>query len=87
MGPVLAFERLWRELGLAEVIGRVGSDRQFSFDPKRALFLAVPHRMMDPGSHRAAEKRKRDVPIEGSGPIELHQLYGAIGWLGSRRRR
>jgi len=82
IGPGLVFQRLWAELGIAEVIRSVAGRRKFGFDVERAVFLTVLHRLMEPGSDRAAEKWKRDVRIEGSESIELHQLYRAMGWLG-----
>ena len=82
IGPALVFGRLWRELGIAEVIRTVCADRRFGFELERAVFLTVLHRLMDPGSDRAAEKWKRDFRIEGAEDIELHQLYRAMGWLG-----
>jgi transposase len=82
IGPALVFGRLWRELGIAEVINQVLADRRFEFDVERAVFLTVLHRLMDPGSDRAAEKWKHDFRIPGAQAIELHQLYRAMGWLG-----
>jgi hypothetical protein len=82
IGPTLVFERLWRELGIAETIQDVLADRRFGFQVERAIFLTVLHRLMDPGSDRAAEKWKQDFRIEGAEEIELHQLYRAMGWLG-----
>ena len=82
IGPELVFQRLWQELGIAEVIKKVLSDRRFAFNVERAVFLTVLHRLMDPGSDRAAEKWKQDFRIEGAEGIELHQLYRAMGWLG-----
>lgn len=82
IGPALVFGRLWQELGIAEVIGTVLAHRHFGFDVERAIFLTVLHRLMDPGSDRAAEKWKQDFGIDGAEEIELHQLYRAMGWLG-----
>jgi hypothetical protein len=82
IGSALVFERLWRELGIAEVIRSVASKRKFGFEVERAVFLTVLHRLMDPGSDRAAEKWKQDFRIEGTEDIELHQLYRTMGWLG-----
>jgi len=82
IGPALVFERLWRELGIAEVIRSVASNRKFGFEVERAVSLTVLHRLMDPGSDRAAEKWKQDFRIEGTDDIELHQLYRTMGWLG-----
>ena len=82
IGPALVFQRLWQQLGIGEVIKKVLADRRFSFDVERAVFLTVLHRLMDPGSDRAAEKWKPDFQINGTEEIELHQLYRAMGWLG-----
>jgi transposase len=87
IGPALVFERLWRELGIGEVIRQVLSDRRFEFDVERAVFLTVLHRLFDPGSDRAAEKWKQDFAIEGAETIELHHLYRAMGWLGEEVTR
>jgi hypothetical protein len=82
IGPALVFGRLWAELGIAEVIRQVLADRHFGFELERAVFLTVLHRLMDPGSDRAAEKWKQDFRIPGAESLELHQLYRAMGWLG-----
>jgi hypothetical protein len=82
IGPSLVFGRLWQQLGIAEVMGKVLAHRHFGFDVERAVFLTVLHRLMDPGSDRAAEKWKQDFRIQGAEDIELHQLYRAMGWLG-----
>jgi hypothetical protein len=82
IGPALVFGRLWAELGIAEVIRSVAGVRKFGFEVERAVFLTVLHRLMDPGSDRAAEKWKQDFRIQGAEEIELHQLYRAMGWLG-----
>jgi hypothetical protein len=82
IGPALVFERLWRELGIGEVIGKVLSGRRYEIDIERAVFLTVLHRLFDPGSDRAAERWKEDYRISGSEEIELHHLYRAMGWLG-----
>ena len=40
------------------------------------------HRLVAPGSDRAAEKWKDHYAIEGVGDLDLHQLYRAMAWLG-----
>ena len=82
IGPALVFGRLWQQLGIAEVISKVLAHRHFGFDVERAVFLTVLHRLMDPGSDRAAEKWKQDFLMVAAQDIELHQLYRAMGWLG-----
>jgi len=82
IGPALVFERLWKELGIGDVIKEVGSGREYQFDLERAIFLTVLHRLFSPGSDRAAEKWKQDFSVPGTEDIELHQLYRAMAWLG-----
>ncbi len=82
IGPALVFERLWQRLGIDAVIKALGAEGRKHFPLERAIFLTVVHRLMEPGSDRAAERWKEDLQIRGTDPIELHQLYRAMGWLG-----
>jgi transposase len=82
IGPPLIFERLWRECGIRPVLADLLRDRQFEFPVERAVFLTVLHRLMAPGSDRAAEKWKQDYSIAGVDALALHQLYRAMAWLG-----
>jgi len=84
IGPALVFERLWHQLGIDEVIRRQLSESRCRFSLERAIFLTVLHRLIDPGSDRAAERWKEDFQIKGSEGIELHHLYRAMGWLGEQ---
>ena len=65
IGPALVFERLWHQLGIDEVIRRQLSERRCRFSLERAIFLTVLHRLIDPGSDRAAERWKEDFQIKG----------------------
>jgi transposase len=57
--------------------------RRFKFDIEAAIFLTVLHRLMDPGSDRAAEKWRLDYSLpSGVMDLDLHQLYRAMAWLG-----
>ena len=82
IGPVLVFERLWRDSGCQAVIRRLLAGRRFEFDVERAVFLTVLHRLFAPGSDRAADKWKADYPIDGADDLQLHHLYRAMAWLG-----
>jgi len=83
IGPALIFERLWRELGMDQVLKELVRSRKFEFAVERAVFLTVLHRLFDSGSDRRAEKWKAIYAIEGTEDIELHQLYRAMAYLGS----
>jgi transposase len=82
IGPVLVFERLWLETGCQRVVQQLLEARRFEFDVERAVFLTVLHRLLNPGSDRAADKWKADYPIEGGDALQLHHLYRAMAWLG-----
>jgi transposase len=82
IGPPLLFERLWRESCCRPVIEDLLADRKFEFPVERAIFLTVLHRIMDPGSDRAAEKWRAAYAIGGMDEIDLHHLYRAMAWLG-----
>ena len=82
VGPGLIFERLWRECGLQEVLQRELIGRRFDFPVERAIFLTVLHRLMAPGSDRAAERWKRDYTVDGTDALGLQHLYRTMAWLG-----
>ena len=80
IGPALIFERLWRELGVGDVIRELSQGRKFGFELERAIFLTVLHRLFDPGSDRAAEKWKDVHAIDGAEALALQHLYRAMAW-------
>jgi hypothetical protein len=82
IGPPLLFERLWRDSFCRSVIEDLVAERKFEFPVERAVFLTVLHRIMEPGSDRAAEKWRSAYSIGGMDAIERHHLYRAMAWLG-----
>jgi transposase len=81
-GAPLVFEKLWRDTGCQSVIEELLRRRRFEFAVERAIFLTVLHRLLAPGSDRAAERWKDDYVLDGVDELELHQLYRTMGWLG-----
>jgi len=79
---VLVFERLWRSSGCQAVVAELLGERRFEFAVERAIFLTVLHRLLAPGSDRAADKWKADYPVAGVDALQLHHLYRAMAWLG-----
>jgi transposase len=84
IGPVLIFERLWKELGIQKVIKDLLSERKFEFDVERCIFLTVLHRLFVSGSDRSCDKWRRDYVIEGIEDLSLHHLYRAMTFLGEQ---
>jgi hypothetical protein len=82
IGPPLVFERLWAELGLPKILGRLLAERKFAFHVERAIFLTVLHRLFAAGSDRAAEVWQQRYAIGGAAGLQLHHLYRAMAWLG-----
>jgi Transposase DDE domain len=82
IGSPLVFERLWRDTGCQQAIRQLLQGRRFEFDVERAIFLTVLHRLVHPGSDRAADKWKVDYTIDGADTLQLHHLYRAMAWLG-----
>ena len=82
IGPPLGFERLWRALGLPEILAGLLEDRQFQFAVERAVFVTVLHRLFDPGSDRAADVWHPGYAIPGAASLQLHHFYRARAWLG-----
>ena len=82
IGPALIFQRLWQGCSIDRVLTALLVDRRFEFSVERAIFLTVLHRLLAPGSDRAAQKWKDDYAIEGVADLDLHHLYRAMAWLG-----
>jgi hypothetical protein len=82
LGPALVFERLWRDTGCQAVVHQLLHDRRFEFPVERAVFLAVLHRLCDPGSDRAALSWKDGHVVAGAEDLQLQHLYRAMAWLG-----
>ena len=82
VGPALIFERLWQACGIRDVLLRELAKRRFDCAVERAIFLTVLHRLIAPGSDRAAERWKQDQAIDGAQPLQLQHLYRAMSWLG-----
>ena len=87
IGPALVFQRLWQLTGCEHVIQQLLKGRHFEFAIERAIFLTVLHRLLDPGSDRAADKWKESYQIDGCEDLQLHHLYRAMGWLGDELPR
>jgi Transposase DDE domain len=83
IGPGLIFERLWEECGMQAVLREQLATRRFNVDVERAVFLTVLHRLVAPGSDRAAERWKQDYALPGTESLHLHHLYRAMRWLGA----
>lgn len=82
IGPALIFERLWKELGLPDILQALLADRKFEFDVERAVFLTVLHRLFVSGSDRSCDQWRRDYAINGMDSVALHHTYRAMAFLG-----
>jgi transposase len=83
IGPVLLMQKLWNELGIAQVIRQLTRERRFGFDIERVIFTAVLQRLFCPGSDRFGERWMRQYDITGVENIDLHHFYRAMAWLGA----
>jgi transposase len=82
IGPALIFQRLWKELGVGDILRRLLAERKFEFDVERAVFLTTLHRLFVSGSDRFCQRWHRDYRIEGVESLCLHHLYRAMAFLG-----
>src|ERR687893_698723 len=82
LAALLAFGRLWDELGCQAVLETMLAGRGFGFAVERAVFTTVLHRLIVSGSDRACEKWMADYDIPGTDGLGLHHFYRAMAWLG-----
>jgi transposase len=83
-GAPLVFTKLWQQTGCQAVLQELLRGRRVEFAVERAVFLTVLHRLLAPGSDRAAARWKTDYVLEGVDGLELHHLYRAMAWLGQQ---
>jgi hypothetical protein len=82
VGPALIFERRWQETGCQAGVQRRLARRQFGFAVERAVFLTVLHRLLAPGSDRAAERWRGLYRLPGTETLQLHPVYRAMAGRG-----
>ena len=83
IGPVLVFERLWKDSGLHSVINQLLEGRKYGFDVEKAIFVTVLHRLFISGSDRSCEHWMKGYRIDDSEKLSLHHFYRAMAFLGS----
>ncbi len=81
-GPVVVFEKLWKQLGMPQIIDSLLDGRRFEMPVERAIFVTVLHRLFAPGSDRSADYWCRRYAIDGVEGLELHHFYRTMAWLG-----
>ena len=84
LGPALVFEPLWRLTGCRDALRSALASRRFHFDVERAVFLAVLHRLIAPGSDRQAVRWMTDQAVDGADSLDLQHFYRAMAWLGEQ---
>lgn len=84
IGPVLIFERMWKNLGIGDAITQQAKGRKFGFDVERAVFVSVLHRLLRSGSDLDCCTWMERYEVQGAEGIELQHLYRAMGFLGER---
>lgn len=81
-GPNKIFQKLWKSTGIQASLHHLLRDRKFEFDVERAIYIAVLHRIMKPGSDLSCESWRRNQNIPGNEELDLHHFYRAMNWLG-----
>lgn len=87
-GGLHALHALWRELGLAEEIGRACGERPSAAQLCEAAFLVVANRALAPESKLGVHERwLRDVHWPAAEELGLHHLYLALDLLAEEKAR
>ena len=82
IGADLIIGRLWKELGLDEVLDVLLRGRRYGFNVERVIYFTVLSRLFFPGSDRKALRMSREYKIGGRDGLELHHLCRVMAWLG-----
>lgn len=80
-GPVVVFEALWRELGLARMFASVLENTDHTTQIQEAIFCMVLNRLLDPASKLGTFSWKETVYRKAWENLELQQFYRAMDFL------
>jgi hypothetical protein len=80
-GPVLVFQRLWKDLGLDTLLTRLAGPHRFGFELERCAFAIVLQRLLAPGSDLAGSKWIDTMEAHGFEKLRLQHFYRTIGQL------
>ncbi|MDP4029707.1 MAG: IS1634 family transposase [Gallionella sp.] len=82
-GGLYVLEAIWKQLGIDAIVRQQAVARRLGFDVERALFALTANRACAPASKLYCHEQwlKEDTHIEGTGELELHQLYRAMDFL------
>jgi len=78
-GPFLVFQRLFKDLGLKNILTKHLASVETNFDITEALFNLILNRLTAPSSKRQMTLWEQDV--EGPDKFDLHQYYRAMDYL------
>jgi hypothetical protein len=80
---VLVFERLWQELGLADLLTELSrrKRKRFDFDLERCAFALVLQRLVCPGSDLAGSKWIETMEAAGFDRLRVQHFYRTVGQL------
>ena len=78
-GPFLVFKRLFKELGMEDLLSKHLKDLNTDFDVIEALFNLILNRLTEPVSKRQMTLWEQDV--QGTCEFDLHQYYRAMDYL------
>ncbi len=82
LGGTWLLDRLWRQLGVREVLRKLAKKRRFSVDVERVIFALVANRALAPSSKlAAADWVTSDVALPGLEQLSADQCYRAMDFL------
>ena len=80
-GAYLVFRKLWRDVGLEQIINSKKRGTRYGFDVEKALFYTVLHRLTETGSDLAASKWLEGIYDPEEVKIKYHHLLRAMGFI------
>lgn len=87
-GDVYVMEKLWREIGLDEILGSLLHDHEYEFDVVNAIKAMVFNRSIDALSKLSSyEWMNEDVHLPECEGLSLHHLYRALDFLVDHKDR
>jgi transposase len=81
-GSLYALDRLWKDLGLRDLLRSFAGRRRFKFDLERATFAMVANRLVEPLSKLSTETwLDREAYLGLPEALTADHFYSTLGWL------
>jgi len=82
IGPPLLFGRIWKQLGIDDILSSLLEERNFEIDLPLITFISTINRLISPGSDRDCFHWQKNYDFSLPEDLLLKHFYRTMAWLG-----